>query len=76
MFSRVFDALFGCWHSRLSFPITVKKGPRSRAAFVTGTYVVCLQCGKEMPYDWKSMKVVGASGEPMGVAALATKEAS
>ena len=76
MFSRVFDALFGCWHSRLSFPITVKKGPRSRAAFVTGTYVVCLQCGKEMPYDWKSMKVVGSGGERVGVAALATKEAS
>jgi hypothetical protein len=76
MFSRVFEALFGCWHSHLSFPITVKKGPRSKAAFATGTYVVCLQCGKEMPYDWKQMKVVGTTGERVAVAALATKEAS
>ena len=76
MFSRVFEALFGCWHSQLSFPITVKKGPGSKAAFATGTYVVCLQCGKEMPYDWKQMKVVGTDGERGTVAALATKEAS
>jgi hypothetical protein len=54
----------------------VKKGPRSKAAFATGTYVVCLQCGKEMPYDWKQMKVVGKDGERVTVAALATKEAS
>jgi hypothetical protein len=75
MFSRIFDALFGCWHSHLTFPITVKKGPRSRAAFVTGTYVVCLDCGKELPYDWKQMKIVSPNGERAAVASLATKEA-
>jgi hypothetical protein len=31
---------------------------RSPAAFLTGTYVVCLDCGKEFPYDWKAMKVI------------------
>jgi hypothetical protein len=31
---------------------------RSAAAAVTGTYVVCLDCGKEFPYDWKTMKMV------------------
>ena len=76
MFSRILDAFFGCSHGHMSFPITIKKGARSRAAFPTGTYVVCLDCGKEMPYDWKQMKVVGAATKPAAVAALTTKEAA
>ena len=77
MLSRIFDVLFGCTPSRYSFPITVKKGERSRAASITGTYVVCLKCGKEMPYDWKQMRIVTpASGRLPAVSSLATKEAS
>ena len=76
MFSRILDVLFGCTHNRTSFPITVKKGVRSRAAFPTGTYVVCLDCGREMPYDWKQMKIVRAKEKPAAVAPLATKEAA
>lgn len=53
------DMLFGCWHSNYSFPITEKSNTRrTRAAQATGTYVVCLDCGKEFAYDWKQMKVV------------------
>ena len=54
------DMLFGCWHKNMSFPITTKarQRNRSKAASVTGTYVVCLECGREFPYDWQSMKVV------------------
>jgi hypothetical protein len=53
------DFVFGCSHKRCSFPMTVR-GARRRtpAAALTGTYVVCLDCGKEFPYDWKTMKVV------------------
>jgi hypothetical protein len=60
MFGDVFDKLFGCWHKNYSFPITAKKGsaPHCEAARVTGTYVVCLDCGKEFPYDWNAMKVL------------------
>ena len=76
MFSRILDALFGCTHSRISFPITIKKGARSRAAFPTGTYVVCLDCGKEMSYDWKQMKIVNGTPARPVVAPLATKEAA
>jgi len=76
MFSRILDAFFGCTHGHMSFPITIKKGARSRAAFPTGTYVVCLDCGKEMPYDWKQMKVVSTATKPAAVASLATKEAA
>jgi hypothetical protein len=76
MFSKLMDAIFGCWHSHYSFPITIRPGAhRSRAAARTGTYVVCLDCGKEFAYDWHEMRVVDA--EPRKAAhSLVTKEAA
>lgn len=63
MIANLLDIFFGCWHKNYSFPITVKPGRRrTGAASVTGTYVVCLDCGKEFPYDWRTMKVVSADG--------------
>ena len=64
------DVLFGCSHKNLGFPITVR-GARSRshASSVTGTYVVCLDCGHEFPYDWNEMKVVSA--KPVAAASIA-----
>ncbi len=78
MMARMLDALFGCWHSHYSFPITLRSGSRrSKAAAVTGTYVVCLDCGKELPYDWREMKIVDSSSENRHrVGSLATKEAA
>lgn len=56
------DVMFGCSHKQLSFPITVRGARRrSQAASVTGTYVVCLECGQEFPYDWTEMKIVRRS---------------
>ena len=53
------DVMFGCPHKRFSFPMTVRgAGRRREAQFPTGTYVVCLECGHEFPYDWNEMKVV------------------
>ncbi len=61
MIKDLFDMFFGCSHKQYSFPITARPGQRrSAAASVTGTYVVCLDCGKEFPYDWKEMKFVAA----------------
>jgi hypothetical protein len=55
----LFDVLFGCCHKNFSFPITKRPGQRlSPAAQLTGTYVACLDCGKEFPYDWHEMKVI------------------
>ncbi len=55
----LFDLMFGCSHKHRSFPITVRgKLRRSPAASITGTYVVCLDCGHEFPYDWNEMKVL------------------
>jgi ribosomal protein L32 len=54
----ILDALFGCWHKRMSFPLTSRRGQRRpEAALQTGTYVVCLDCGKEFAYDWQTMKI-------------------
>jgi hypothetical protein len=80
MMARLFDAFFGCWHSHYSFPMTIRqKNLRgNRATSVTGTYVVCLDCGKELPYDWTEMKVadpVAAARGPV-VEALAGKQAA
>ena len=59
MIAKLFDACFGCWHSHCSFPISIRPGSRrNAAASLTGTYVVCLDCGKEFPYDWQEMKVI------------------
>ena len=53
------EMVFGCSHRRCSFPISAKSTQRrSEAASVTGTYVVCLECGKEFAYDWEAMKIV------------------
>jgi hypothetical protein len=77
MFGRILDTLFGCWHQHYSFPITVRGSQRSPAAATTGTYVVCLDCGKELAYDWKTMKIVQApEASHAAVHALATKEAA
>ncbi|HEX8817878.1 MAG TPA: hypothetical protein VF753_20485 [Terriglobales bacterium] len=78
MIGEFFDAVFGCSHSRYGFPITVRTGQRrNQAASLTGTYVVCLDCGREMPYDWKQMKVIASSSQRRAyLQALTTKEAA
>jgi hypothetical protein len=65
MISSLVDMFFGCWHKNYSFPITSKKGQRrSGAAALTGTYVVCLDCGKEFAYDWQEMRVLQGEAKP------------
>jgi hypothetical protein len=59
MIAKLVDAFFGCRHSRYSFPVTIRRAThRPPAADLTGTYVACLDCGKEFPYDWTEMKVI------------------
>src|SRR5258708_5197375 len=77
MMARVLDVLFGCRHSHYSFPITVRsRSRRTAAASLTGTYVACLDCGKEFPYDWQDMKVItSVAATPHHLPALAPKQA-
>jgi hypothetical protein len=49
----ILDLVFGCWHTRLTFPRTDKR--RSE----TGMYVACLDCGKQFDYDWDEMRILG-----------------
>jgi hypothetical protein len=56
----IFDFIFGCRHERHSFPLTIRGRRRPIAASLTGTYVACLDCGKEFPYDWAEMRVLSA----------------
>jgi hypothetical protein len=69
----LYDVLFGCSHKRCSFPITVRgRARRTEAASLTGTYVVCLDCGHEFPYDWNQMKMIRSARETSRVSQPAT----
>jgi hypothetical protein len=75
MLHSVINSLFGCSHNRTTFPITRGRKSLSVAAAATSnagnrTYVVCLDCGKEFAYDWKSMSV----GQPVESLPSATTE--
>jgi hypothetical protein len=78
MMAKLFDVVFGCRHDRYSFPVTIRgRAHRPQAAALTGTYVACLECGKEFPYDWQEMKVITSTAEKRQyAAALTTKEAA
>lgn len=58
IFSLLADALFGCWHTNFTFPMRERNHKRVPAAEATGHHVVCLECGKEFPYDWLTMRPV------------------
>ena len=76
MLGSLLDAVFGCRHGRYSFPITACRGSRrNEAALLTGTYIVCLNCGREFPYDWDEMKVIKTQSEQRNyLRSLVTKE--
>jgi hypothetical protein len=76
MIAKLIDAFFGCRHPRYSFPVTLRgSARRPQAGALTGTYVACLECGREFPYDWQQMKVITSSAETRQyTAALATKQ--
>ncbi len=80
MIAKLLDAVFGCRHSRYSFPMTVRAGSRrTPQAQRTGTYVTCLDCGKEFRYDWQEMRIVGSRSREVArslVTKQATKEAA
>jgi hypothetical protein len=46
---------FGCSHKNSTFPITRPRKVRE-ARRRADTYIVCLDCGYEMPYSWNEMR--------------------
>ncbi len=63
MIDSLFNLVFLCSHRNTTFPLTPRPAvsgssvvPRRR-----GTYVVCLECGKEFPYNWNELRIEPAS---------------
>jgi hypothetical protein len=72
---KILDALFGCAHKRHTFPMTATRRtrrPSDPAATAGMTYVVCLACGKEFPYDWQQMKLITATKHTRETGAVAS----
>jgi len=58
MLQSVINSLFGCSHQRTTFPMTPSRRGFSHSSGIrNGTYVVCLDCGKEFAYNWDQMRV-------------------
>jgi len=55
MLQSLLNTFFGCSHHRTTFPQT--PGRTTPGVTRHGTYVVCLDCGKEFAYDWDEMRV-------------------
>jgi hypothetical protein len=56
---KVLESFFGCAHRHTTFPITpVRSAKGQNAAAKRGTYITCLDCGKEFAYDWSMMRIV------------------
>ena len=60
MFHSILESIFGCSHRTTSFPLTPSRKAAGRPNR-HGTYVVCLDCGKEFGYDWNTMRI----GDPV-----------
>lgn len=58
MLRRLLASLFsGCIHSRTTFPLTPRRRASNTARFTPSSpYVVCLDCGREFDYDWRTMR--------------------
>jgi hypothetical protein len=66
MDNSLFQALFGCAHPKTTFPLTpIRRGriaAHSNTESKAQTYIACLDCGKELPYDWNRMREIKNSG--------------
>ena len=72
LFQLAWSKVFTCRHRKRTPLITCRKGQqRSKVMAMTGTYCVCLGCGKEFAYDWDNMRVIDP--EPSRVKILVEK---
>lgn len=63
-----------CRHRKVGPLITLRPGEkRSGVPALTGTYFVCVKCGKQFAYDWDRMKVIDP--EPSRMKVIAAKAA-
>jgi hypothetical protein len=57
MLASLLESIFGCSHKRTTFPITPSRRTQLAEGTRRSTYVCCLECGKELDYDWKEMRI-------------------
>lgn len=57
MLQSIVNVFFGCAHRRKTFPLTPGRKQASAGPARHGTYVVCLDCGKEFAYNWQEMRI-------------------
>jgi len=60
MIQSFLNKMLGCSHHRTTFPQTPsRKNAATQAPGATrnGTYIVCLDCGKEFAYNWSEMRM-------------------
>ena len=62
--ARAMRLLWGCRHSRTTMPITLRE-PGGTVNRVSSTYMVCLECGEEIPYSWLLMRPVREPFRPL-----------
>ena len=73
MLNSLLSSIFGCAHNRTTFPLTPsRRSMRSDGSSRNGTYIVCLDCGKEFDYNWKEMRI----GNPVEAHALSAGHAA
>ncbi|HEY6273818.1 MAG TPA: hypothetical protein VIX19_17705 [Terriglobales bacterium] len=56
--------------------MTNRKGQRRSGNAQRGTYVVCLDCGKEFAYDWQKMRITSLRDDDGYAAAHVEAKAS
>ncbi len=54
------EFLFGWFHSRTKFPMTISRRSPENGELQRRTYVTCLNCGEEIAYNWDKMQTEGA----------------
>lgn len=49
--------LYDCSHRKTTFPITLRAGSGTASLGAPiETYIVCLDCGRHLSYDWPTMR--------------------
>jgi hypothetical protein len=74
MLTSLLNSIFGCAHNRTTFPLTPSRNSQISGEIRHGTYVACLDCGKEFEYNWKEMRIGRAVGMPPGSPAAVSTE--
>jgi hypothetical protein len=71
MINSLLGMILGCAHKRTTFPLTPSRRLKLSEGARSGTYIVCLDCGKEFDYNWKEMRIGSSVGElPVSPSAL------